>query len=783
VELIRQAKRGLAALVAALFVVTFFQAIPAQAATGPSRYVEGSDPAAFLYDPLNVNRIDLTLGQDSLRALAGDTFATHNGSVQVGWQPGTAVFTSYKGTLPEMQIATHLKGGYGSRRPIATCGAVTCTVAANSKPGIKIKFDYGAANVDQRFYGLKEITLNSMVQDQSMIHETTDYRIARSMGLPAPRTGYMRLFVNGHDLGLHMLIETYDKQFYKRWFTTGTNHAYEGAYWQDLILNAGGNVNNYASLQTKVGDPLNRDDLRNIASINELTGSDWWVAINKFADVGELTKDWAFEHFIEHWDAYSWFIINNYQVHFDGAGIMTMHPWGLDNTLQEVGGGDQNVTYLDTTTSTGRSVGIEYTRCLQVSACRLLYQAAILQVGTVADSIDSVGFIDQVWAAVGPTIMADPIAGGIQTQWAKDNARAFLATRTKTAEYAAAVTLRRPAEVGLTYSPPTNFVAGTVLDPLLMNNTGKAPRFTLMGDPAAATCSVDPYSGRVTALAPGDCVISVATAADANTSSGYHAGYAIAFIDLGKIPGLVGFPNITNIGAAQTIDLAITSNSTGAKTITTNSNCSYQNGKLTATATSGVCTVTVVVAKDSTHYTVTDTLRLNISREVISNYVLTTDADFVAGTKLPKGQTLPLIHKTSKVVGACVVTGTTLKALAATGKCTVTIGAWETPSRSYLAKTFDVQLAPSPQTWVQKVAAAVSKKKIGLTKFTLANASDITTTSGQDGFFSFLGNCNITQTPTLTAVQMTGPGLCTVTLEADSGYKVAGIKRVWTFTK
>ena len=756
--------------------------MPAQAATGPSRYVEGSDPAAFLYDPLNVNRIDLTLPQDSLRALAGDTFATHTGSVQVGWQPGTAVFTSYKGTLPEMQIATHLKGGYGSRRPIATCGASTCSVASNSKPGIKIKFDFGAANVNQRFYGLKEITLNSMVQDQSMIHETTDYRIARSLGLPAPRTGYMHLFVNGHDLGLHMIVETYDKQFYKRWFTTGTQHAYEGAYWQDLVTNGGGNVSNYTSLQTKVGDPLNRDDLRNIATINDLTGSEWWTAINKYADMGELTKDWAFEHFIEHWDAYSWFIINNYQVHFDGAGIMTMHPWGLDNTLLD-GGGDQNVTYLDTTTSSGRSVGIEYTRCLEVNACRLLYQAAIQQVGTVADGIDSVGFIDQIWTAVGPTIMADPLGGGIQAQWAKDASRAFLAGRTKTAEYAAAVTLRRPAELGLTYSPPTNFVAGTVLDPLLMNNTGKAPRFTLMGYPGAATCSVDPVSGQVTALAPGDCVVSVATSADANTSSGYQAGYAIAFIDLGKIPGVVGFPNIKTIGASQTIDLTLTSNSTGAKTITTNANCTYLNGKLTATASSGVCAVTVVVAKDPTHYTVTDTLRLNISRETVSNYSITTDARFVAGTKLPKGQTLPLIHKATKVVGACSATSTTLKALAATGKCTVTIGAWATASQTYLAKTFVVQLAPNPQTWVQKVAAAVSKKKIGAAKFTLANASTITTTAGQEGFLSFLGNCNVVQTAAQTSVQMTGSGLCTVTLDADAGFKVAAIRRVWTFTK
>ena len=776
------AKRGLAALVAALFVATSFTAMPAQAATGPSQYVEGSDPAAFLYDPLNVTSMSLTLPQESLRALAGDTLALHTGSVQVGWQPGTAVFTSYKGTLPAMQIATHLKGGYGSRRPIATCTLNTCDVAPNSKPGIKIKFDYGTANVNQRFYGLKEITLNSMVQDQSMIHEMTDYRIARSVGIPAPRAGYMRLFVNGYDLGLHMILETYDKAFYKRWFTTGTNHAYEGAYWQDLVLNNAAGVNNYSTLQTKVGDPLNRDDLQNIASINALTGSDWWVAINKFADMGELTNDWAFEHFIEHWDAYSWWIINNYQVHFDGAGIMTMHPWGLDNTLLD-GGGDANVTYLDTTTSSGKAVGIEYTRCLEVSACRLLYQAAIKRVGTVADQIDSVGFIDQIWAAVGPTIIADPIAGGWGTQAAKDASRAFLSNRTHTNEYAAAITLRREAVVGLTYTAPTTFTQGAVLDPLVMNNTGKAPRFTLMGDPASATCSVDIYTGQVTALAPGDCVVSMYTAADANTSSGYHAGYAIAFIDLGKIDGLIQFPNITKLGSGTTIDFAVTSNSSGAKTYTTNANCSYNNGKLTATAASGVCLVTVTVAKDSTHHAVTDSLRLAIERDVVRNYSMTTDTAFVAGTKLPKGKTLPLIHKASKVVGPCSTSGNTLKALAGAGKCTVTIGAWTTASQSFTAKTFTVLLAPNPQTWVQKVAAAVSKKKLGTTKFTLANASTITTTGGQEGLFSFLGNCNVTQTATVTQVQMTGPGLCTVTLDAGEGYKVAAIKRVWTFTK
>ena len=736
-----------------------------------------------MYDPLNVNRIDLTLSQASLRALAGDTLATHTGSVQIGWQPGTAVFTSYKGTLPVMNIATHLKGGYGSRRPIATCTSVDCKVVTNAKPGIKIKFDFGPENATQRFYGLKEITLNSMVQDQSMLHEMVDYRIARSAGIPAPRAGYMRLFVNKQDLGLHMILETYDKQLYKRWFTTGTQHSYEGAYWQDIVLNSSNGVNNYATLQTKVGDELNRDDLQNIARINELTGDAWWEALNQWADVGELTRNWAFEHFIEHWDAYSWFIINNYQVHFDENGIMTMHPWGLDNTLQE-GGGDTNVTYLDTQTSSGRSIGIMFTRCLQHLPCKQLYQSSLQKVGSISDAINSVNFVNEIWTAVGPTIQADPIAGGQQTVWAKDATKAFLSGRTKTAEYLTAITGRRESELSLSYSAPKNFVAGTVLSPLLGMVTDKDPVFRQMGDPSTGTCTVDPVSGDITVLAPGDCVVSVSTpAGPINNSANYHAAYSIAYVNLGKIAGEITLPPLYSLAAGTATPYEATSNSSGAITYTTNANCTYLNGKLTAKASTGTCVVTVNVAKDSTHYAATATANLTISRATVRNYSVSTEKAFVAGVKLPKGRTLTLIHKPTKVSGACSVSGTTLKALADRGNCTVVMGSWVTTSQSYVGKTFLVPMSPNPQKWVQKVAEPVSRKKLGAAKFTLANASTIMTTAGQEGFFSFLGNCDVVQTETTTYVQMTGGGVCTVTLEAGPGFKVAALRRVWSFTQ
>lgn len=777
------AKRGLAAVVAAAFLLTGFQVLPAQAATGPSKYVEGSDPAAFLYDPLNINRMDITLPEDSLRELAGDTYATHTGQIQVGWQPGTAVFTSYKGTLPPMAIATHLKGGYGSRRPISTCNASTCSVVTDQKPGIKIKFDFGDENAAQRFYGLKEITLNSMIQDPSMLREMTAYRIARSAGIPTPRAGYMRLFANGVDLGLHMILETYDKQLYKRWFTSGTQHSYEGAYWQDLITVASGRVDDYTALQAKSGDETVRTDIANIAEINNLTGSDWWDAINGFADMGELTSNWAFERFIEHWDAYSWFIINNYQVRFDDSGIMTMHPWGIDQTLTNQGG-ELNVTYFGTSTENGQEVGLMFTRCMGSVECKALYQSSLARLGEVANSINSIGFVDDVWAAISSTVLAEVrFYPGRNSTGNKDTVRNFLSTRTGTSEFRQAVTLRKVAELDLTYSPPANFVAGTVLAPLVMNNTQKLPTFRLMGDPASAVCSLNPENGEITALAPGDCIVSISTPAGANSVNDYHAGYAIAFVDLGKMVGSINAPKVSTIASGATVPFVATSNSTGAISYKTNSVCQHVDGKLTATAESGVCLVTVSVAKDSNHYANSVVVRVSIEREIVRTYSMSTETSWRATTKLPKGKTLALVKKPSKVVGPCSFSGTTLKALAGSGKCTVTIPGWVTSSKTYIGKSFTVNLTPNPQTWAQKVAAPAVKKKIGTAKFIVAYAEIVTTTSAKEGFFSFLGNCIVDTTPKSTYVQMTGSGTCTVTLEADAGFKVAPIKSVWTFTK
>ena len=77
------------------------------------------------------------------------------------------------------QVEVKLKG-HGSFRPLG------------EKAAFKVKF----AKTD-RLLGLKSLTLNNMVQDPSMLHEALGYEVLRAAGVPAPRTGFAYVRVNG----------------------------------------------------------------------------------------------------------------------------------------------------------------------------------------------------------------------------------------------------------------------------------------------------------------------------------------------------------------------------------------------------------------------------------------------------------------------------------------------------------------------------------------------------------------------------------------------------------
>jgi hypothetical protein len=83
------------------------------------------------------------------------------------------------------------------------------------------------------------------------------------------------------------------------------------------------------------------------------------------ADLDQMTRMWAVEKYIGHWDGYVG-NRNNYYVHSDSAGRFSIFPWGTDQAwTRRLPFGSDAVR------------GRMFTRCLADSSCETMYRAAL----------------------------------------------------------------------------------------------------------------------------------------------------------------------------------------------------------------------------------------------------------------------------------------------------------------------------------------------------------------------------------------------------------------------
>jgi spore coat protein H len=90
-----------------------------------------------------------------------------------------------------------------------------------TKPSLEVRFDRYATR--QRFLGLRSLVVDNLATDPSMLRERLALAFLARLGLPAPRTSHVRVFVNGEYAGLGALVEPIDSVFLSRTFgTAGT---------------------------------------------------------------------------------------------------------------------------------------------------------------------------------------------------------------------------------------------------------------------------------------------------------------------------------------------------------------------------------------------------------------------------------------------------------------------------------------------------------------------------------------------------------------------------------
>lgn len=260
----------------------------------------------------------------------------------------------------------------------------------SKKAAFKLKFKKTEAVL-----GLRKMTLNNMVQDPSMVHETLAYTAFRAAGVPASRTGYAYVRLNGEDIGVYLDLENLDEIGLTRIFGSFENkiqHLYEGESGHDVTPGEA------PEFEVDEG-PADITDLENLIGVVNSepgTGESWSEHVAARANLAEMTKMWAVEKYVDHWDGYSghaepFLRPNNYYLFSEPSGRFQMMPWGADQTwIPTKGVSNREVTF------DGKG-GVLFNKCLEEKACFRQYWEALKGVTNAI-------------AALGPQALAESTA-------------------------------------------------------------------------------------------------------------------------------------------------------------------------------------------------------------------------------------------------------------------------------------------------------------------------------------------------------------------------------------
>lgn len=359
--------------------------------------VEGTDKAARFFNPLSPIRIDMTIPADTWNVIQNDIYtSTYKRAFLTITMGGSAIRNPFNVANPtEWEVGIRLKGR-ASRRDL------------NGKAPFKIKMDKFVDG--QTVFGLEKLTLNNMVQDPSMVREATVYRLFRAMGVPAPRTGYAQVYVTSPGqvtneyFGLYLNIETPDEVMLERWFGNNTAHLYESAYDTDVTSDY---YHQYLD-SIDVGSESNVSDLTSFLPISDLTGTEWWEAVQERADMDDILALMATDIFVSNWDGYTDFVRNNHFAHFDRDGILRIMPWGNDQVYPA----DPAFQFaFDGANPDPRGWSnvrsIMYRRCVTVPECNYRLMVAVDNAATTTTRLKLGGGVTQIVSVIDSLADAD----------------------------------------------------------------------------------------------------------------------------------------------------------------------------------------------------------------------------------------------------------------------------------------------------------------------------------------------------------------------------------------
>ena len=258
----------------------------------------------------------------------------------------------------------------------------------DEKPSFRISVDEYDPN--ERVASLKDIVLNNMANDPSMMHERLAYMVAREAGLPASRATHARVTVNGELYGLYTAVEAVKKRMLKRWFEDEEGPLFEAA---DVDF-----AEQYIDAYELESGEDDRSALHGLAAALELADpDDAMAAAAEHADVDQMIRFWAMCAVIGQFDSFPYSNPgDDYFVYVDPIDRkIRLLPWGMDETFFAA---DFDIL---------RIVSVFATTCMASPDCYQAFQDQVYEVLALTEELDLEGERVQIAEQIAPHVAAD----------------------------------------------------------------------------------------------------------------------------------------------------------------------------------------------------------------------------------------------------------------------------------------------------------------------------------------------------------------------------------------
>lgn len=234
--------------------------------------------------------------------------------------------------------------GNTSLSSVATMGS--------SRYSFKIEFD--KYDSTKSYHGLDKISLNNLIQDNTMMKDYLTYQMMNAFGVPSSLSSFVYITVNGEDWGLYLAVEGVEEAFLQRNYGSDYGELYKpdsmsfgggrgnGRDFDPSDMPGGGGgfrsggaadvklqyidddpdsyTNIFDSAKTSVS---NGDQARLIDSLKSLSS---YENLEEVLDIEPVLRYFVVHNFVVNGDSYTGNMIHNYYL-YEEDGRLSMIPW------------------------------------------------------------------------------------------------------------------------------------------------------------------------------------------------------------------------------------------------------------------------------------------------------------------------------------------------------------------------------------------------------------------------------------------------------------------------